>query len=115
LQDKLRRFKEYGYRVFLASDPVRALERYRQTPYDALIVDARTVEEDGLLLFDRVLSEAERHGNTCVGVLILSEAQAEWVHRVKAKGKNVAILVGSVTLKQLHRKLRDLLDNSKVS
>jgi CheY-like chemotaxis protein len=110
LQDKLRRFKELGYRVFLASDPVRALERYRQTPYDALIVDARTVQEDGLLLFDRVLSEAERHGNTCVGILILSEAQADWAKRVKARGKGVAVLVGAVTLKQLHRKLRELLN-----
>jgi serine/threonine protein kinase len=115
LQDKLRKLKDYGYRVFLASDPVRSLERYRQTPYDALVVDARTVGEDGLLMFDRVLFEAERQGNRCVGILILSEAQAEWVHRVKVKGKGVALMVGSVTLKQVHRKLRDLLDNSKVS
>src|SRR5262249_44561637 len=50
LQDALReRFKEMGYRVFVASDPARALDRYRQQPFDALVVDVGTVGEDGLL------------------------------------------------------------------
>src|SRR5262249_38857040 len=36
LQDTLRnKFKESGYRPFIATDPSRALERYRQQPYDA--------------------------------------------------------------------------------
>jgi serine/threonine protein kinase len=109
LQDKLREgFKKLGYRVFIASDPVRALDRYRQKPYDALVVDAGTVGEDGLLLFDRVMAEAERHGSVCRGVLILSEAQANWVHQVKARG-GVAVMVQPVTGKQLHRKLQELL------
>jgi len=32
--------KELGYRVLLSFDPARALDRYRQQPFDALIVDA---------------------------------------------------------------------------
>jgi serine/threonine protein kinase len=35
LQDALRdKFKELGYRVFMAADPCRALDRFRQHPYD---------------------------------------------------------------------------------
>src|SRR4029077_3346066 len=56
LQDALRnRFKELGYRVYLSSDPVRALDRFRQSPFDSLIMDVGTVGEDGLLLFDRLM------------------------------------------------------------
>ena len=61
LQDALRDgFKAQGFRVFLASDPVRALERYRQQPYDALIIDAGTTGQDGLFIFDKVMAEAKR-------------------------------------------------------
>src|SRR5262249_9941902 len=68
LQDALRdKFKALGYRVYLAADPIRALDRFRQQAYDALILDAGTTGEDGLLTFDRVMSEAERQRLPCVG------------------------------------------------
>src|SRR5262249_36249063 len=109
LQDALRgKFKELGYRVLLASDPARALDRYRQQAFDALIVDVGTTGEEGLLLFDRVLDEAARQGATCAGIVILSEDQADWVRRVKQRSAT-AVLVRPVTLKQLHRKLQELL------
>ncbi|MFQ3652081.1 MAG: serine/threonine-protein kinase, partial [Gemmataceae bacterium] len=51
LQEALRsKMKDLGYRVFLAADPARALERFRQQPYDALLVDVGTTGEDGLLV-----------------------------------------------------------------
>src|SRR5439155_21041689 len=79
LQDAIRdKLKETGYRVFMASDPVRALDRFRQQPYDALVVDAGTTDEDGLLTFDRVMSEAERLDLPCVGILMLNEDQKDW-------------------------------------
>jgi serine/threonine protein kinase len=109
LQDAMRdKFKELGYRVFIAADPVRALDRYRQQPFDALIIDAGTTGEDGLLLFDRVLSEAKRARNFCAGVLILSEFQRDWVEKVQSRGA-VSILVRPVTLKQLHHEVTELL------
>jgi serine/threonine protein kinase len=108
LQDALRnKFKELGYRVFLSAEPLRALERYRQQPFDALIVDAGTVGEDGLLMFDRLMKEAEQHSLPCAGIVVLSEEQADWVDRV-AKRATVAVMVRPVTLKQLHRKLQRL-------
>ena len=40
--------------------PCGPSDRFRQQPFDALIVDARTVDEDGLYVFDQILAEAER-------------------------------------------------------
>jgi CheY-like chemotaxis protein len=109
LQDALRdKLKERGYRVFIAADPVRALDRFRQQPYDALVVDAGTTGEDGRLLFDRVLAEAERLRVSCAGVLILSEDQADWKERVEARG-SVAILLRPVTMRQLYRTLQEVM------
>jgi serine/threonine protein kinase len=106
IRDKL---KDLGYRVFLAGDPMRALDRYRQQPFDALIVDCGTTEEDGLLVFERILNEAKRQGTTCAGILILSEEQAHWEQRL-ADHPHTAVMVRPVTLKGLHRKLSELLD-----
>jgi eukaryotic-like serine/threonine-protein kinase len=109
LQDALRDgFKAQGFRVFLASDPVRALDRYRQQPYDALIIDAGTTGQDGLLLFDKVMSEAKRHQHFCAGILVLSESQRDWVDQVESR-ECVSLLVRPVTLKQLQQELAELL------
>jgi serine/threonine protein kinase len=108
LQEALReKFKELGYRVFLASDPTRALDRFRQQPYEALIVDVGTVGDDGLYVFEQVLNEARDKHYACSGILILSEEQADMADRV-ARRPNSAVLVRPVTLKQLHRKLQEL-------
>ena len=109
LQDTFRvKFREMGYRVFLAADPTRALDRFRQQPYDALVVDAGTVGQDGIFVFDRVLAEAKRQGQFIAGILILSEKQRDWVDKIESR-ECVSILVRPVTLKQLHRELTELL------
>jgi serine/threonine protein kinase len=109
LQNALReKFKERGYRVFMASDPLRALDRFRQQPYDALIVDAGTTGEDGLLVFERVLVEAAEQRIPCAAIVILNQDQADWADRVQL-GPKAAVLVRPVTEKQLNRKLRELL------
>jgi CheY-like chemotaxis protein len=109
LQDALRdKLKELGYRVFLAADPARAMDRYRHQPYDGLIVDAGTTGEDGLFLFERIMAEAQRLGMDCGGILVLSEDQKDWVQRIPARA-GVSVLVRPVTLKQLHRKLQELV------
>jgi CheY-like chemotaxis protein len=110
LQDALRdKFKALGYRVFMAGDPIRALDRFRQQPFDALIVDAETVGDDGVLVFERVLAEALQKRLPCAGILILAQDQAELAERVPP-GTNAVALVRPVTLKQLHRTLGQLLD-----
>ena len=91
-----------------AADPRRALDRFRQQPFDALIVDAGTTDEDGLFVFDNIMNEAKRKEITCAGVLVLSEEQAPWRERVTARN-NAAVLVRPVTLKQLVRKIQEML------
>jgi serine/threonine protein kinase len=109
LQDALReKFKERGYRVLLAADPSRARDRYRQQPYDALVVDVGTTGEEGLDAFTWVMAEAGRHKQSCVGIVILSEDQADWVGRIDPR-PHLSVLVRPVTLKQLLRKLEELL------
>ncbi len=105
LQDAVReKLKELGYRVFIASDPALAFDRFRQHPYDGLVVDARTTGEDGLLFFDRIATEADRQGISCGGVLILSRDQADWAARVKPR-PSVTILTDppgrAVSMRQL--------------
>ncbi len=103
-----KKFKEEGFQVLMAIDPVRALDRFRQQPYQGLVIDARTTGEDGLMTFDRIMAEADRHGRLLAGVLLLSDEQADWVHRVH-KRPTSAVLVGRITLKQLYRKVTELL------
>ncbi len=100
--------KKLGYKVMLASDPAIALDRFRQQPFDGLIVDAGTTGEDGLLTLDRIAAEADRHGMPFGAVLILNEEQADWSLRLKTRA-TVSVLVRPVTLKQLIRKLQDLV------
>jgi serine/threonine protein kinase len=109
LQNALRDgFKEMGYRVFMAADPVRALDRFRQQPFDALILDAGTTGEDGLLIFERIMKEVERQELTCAGILVLNQDQADWSNRVQLR-PHVSIFVRPVTLKQLQHKLKDMV------
>jgi serine/threonine protein kinase len=108
LQDAIReKLKELGYRVLLAADPLRALDRFRTQPFDAFILDAGTVGDDGLHVFERIMKEAKRRDHHCAGIVVFNEDQAEEAGRVASRS-NVAVLVRPVTLKQLHRKLRDL-------
>lgn len=92
-QDKLREFlkDKLGYRVLIASDPARALDRYRQQQYDALLVDVDTTGEDGLIVFERVMTEASVKGARCAGIVLLGEEQADWAGRVP-RGPTTTVL-----------------------
>jgi CheY-like chemotaxis protein len=109
LQDALReKFKELGYRVFLAGNPLRALDRFRQQPFDALFVDVGTVGEDGLLLFERLMNEADREAIPCAGIVLLSEEQNDWAGRVQQRD-SVVVMIRPVTLKQVCQQLQRLV------
>jgi eukaryotic-like serine/threonine-protein kinase len=114
LQDALRdKLKELGYRVFLAGDPSRALDRFRQQPYDALLVDAGTTGEEGLLVYDQVLTEANRRRHPLAGILILGPEQANWEKRAVTSPTSAVMVRPGVTLKQVYRKLEELLQGGK--
>jgi serine/threonine protein kinase len=110
LQNAIRdKLKELGYRVFLSADPQRALDRFRQQPYDALVLDAGTTEEEGPLMFDRILNEADRQGLSCAGILLLNEDQADVTEKIKQRPTTAVFVRPGVTLKSLHRKLQELV------
>jgi tRNA A-37 threonylcarbamoyl transferase component Bud32/CheY-like chemotaxis protein len=110
LQDAMReQFKKMGYRVFIAADPERAYDRFRQQSFDGLVVDARTTGEDGLFYFERITDEADRQGISCGGILILAHDQADWAVRVKQRPGTVILTDQEehhVTMKQLVQGLR---------
>ncbi|HMF14862.1 MAG TPA: serine/threonine-protein kinase, partial [Gemmataceae bacterium] len=92
LQDKIReKFKELGYRVLLAADPVRALDRFRTQPFDAFVLDARTVGEEGLPVFERIMKEADRRELRCAGIILLGEDQSRLTERLGTR-PNVAVM-----------------------
>ena len=83
LRDAIRdKFKELGFKVFVASDAGRAVDRFQQQPFDSLIVDGGTTGEEGVAGFDKVMRDAWRQNKSCAGVLILSENQKELANKV---------------------------------
>ena len=101
LQDLLReKLKAEGYRVLIAADPARALDRFRQQPFDLLIINASTTGEEGCYVFQRIMDEAERQQIACRGILLVDPAQAAWRERLAAHG-GTAVLVQPVKYRQL--------------
>lgn len=109
LKDILReKLKKMGYRVFIAGDPANVMARFRQQPFDALVVDAGTVGEEGVFLFKELLDLAERQKLPCVGIMMLSEDQAGWGDNIQ-QGPKAVVLVRPVTLGQLCTKLGEMM------
>ncbi len=110
LQDLLRdKLKKEGYRVLLAADPMRALDRFRQQPFDVLIVNASTTGENGCYVFQRILDEAKRQQIPCNGILLVDAEQAEWRDRM-AGAAGISVLVHPIKYKQLLGAIKDLTE-----
>jgi CheY-like chemotaxis protein len=101
-------FKKLGYRVMLAAESSIARERFSQQPFDALILDAGTAGVDGLRAFEDMSKMAARKGREFVGILILSQDQAEWTKLVPYNPK-VVVMVRPLTLGQLIETLTKLV------
>ncbi len=109
LQDAFRdKFKKMGYRVFLAAEATIAWGRYRQKPFDALVLDAGAADADSVTTFEKILAEADRQHRRCSGILLLAENQAAWKEWVRPR-PTVAVLVRPVTLKQVADKLDEFV------
>jgi serine/threonine protein kinase len=108
LQEPLReKFREEGYRVLLASDPIRALQRYEQQPYHVLIVDVGAAGAEGLQVLEQVQQKAESLGLRCLSIALLNDDQASLVTSVRQR-PTVALMVRPVSLRQLLSKLNEL-------
>jgi tRNA A-37 threonylcarbamoyl transferase component Bud32 len=109
LQGKLREgFKKLGYRVLMSIDPMRALDRFRQQPFDALVVNAATIGEEGRLVFQQILSESASKQVPCAGVILFSEQQKEDALRVK-ENATTKTLMHPVKFGQLKQTLDRML------
>ncbi|HEV3116774.1 MAG TPA: protein kinase, partial [Gemmataceae bacterium] len=109
LQDAFREeFKKLGYRVFLSTDSAVALTRFRHQPFDAIVLDAGSAGKDSLRPFDQILSEAGRKSRLCIGILLLSEDQADWAKLIPSSPA-LTIMVRPVTLGQVTGKLCELV------
>jgi serine/threonine protein kinase len=106
LQDILRdKLKALGFRVLIAADPVRALDRFRQQPFEVLIVDAMSTGEEGVHVFETIMNEADRQHATLRGVLLLSDEQGSLARKVSGRA-NVEVMVQPIKLKQLLRTVK---------
>lgn len=112
LQDIFRtKFKENGFRVLISSDPMRALDRYRQQPFEALIVDAQTVGEEGVYIFERVVDAASDSQLPCAGVLLLGQGQTNLSAKVKQRA-NTSCMIYPVKFRKLLAQVRQLLGDN---
>jgi serine/threonine protein kinase len=115
LQDAMRKqFTTDGFRVLLSQDPQRALHRYEEQPFHALIVDAGTAGEAGVLAFNRIVEEADALDLTLAGVVILSEDQEGWRGVVKDH-PGVSVMVRPITLGQLSGKLTEMMEQGQAA
>jgi serine/threonine protein kinase len=111
LQDVLRhKLKDLGFRVLIAGDPQRAVDRFRQTPFDVLIVDGGTTGEQGILVYEKILADAQRRNVACAGVLLLNQDQEDWKKRIEPRPKS-NIVMQPVKLKQLVKLIQELTKN----
>ncbi len=108
LQNVFRtKLKEYGFRVLISIDAERAVQRYKQQPFDVILIDIGTTGEEGIEAFKRVMVESEFSKRKCTGIAILSEDQAKWKSRFPTT-KNIHILVRPLSMKKINDILNPL-------
>ena len=113
LQDAIReKFSQAGFRVLIAQDPQRAILRYEEHPYHALVVDAGTAGEAGVQAFKKIIEESDDLDLSIAAILVLEPTQADWAGRIP-EHPGVAVLVRPIGLKQLHEKLTELLQQGQ--
>lgn len=82
LQDVFRdKLKKRGYKVLISIDASRALQRFQQAPYHALIVDIASAGEVALEPFEQVVREANSMGLGFTGFLIFDAEQQSLARR----------------------------------
>jgi eukaryotic-like serine/threonine-protein kinase len=110
LQDVLRdKLKDKGFKVLIAGDPQRAVERFRQNPFDAFIVNGASTGDPGISAFREIKRDAVRQKIPLGIVLLLTQDQAESLGAEFDGDTQVAVLVHPVKFKELVRTLNGAL------
>lgn len=114
LQNALRdKLKKYGYRVLIAGDPSRAVERFRQQPFHVILVDGDTVRREGILALNQVLSTARAQSLKCHGLVIIS--RPEELDGIVEPAHQVNVLTRPLNMAQLLDKLREVAPTPALS
>jgi CheY-like chemotaxis protein len=87
---------------------VRALDRFRQQPFNLLIVDAATTGENGYYVFERIMDDIKNHNLKCGGILLLHEEHTNWQKRM-ADYPSAVSLIQPVKYKQLLQAIRSFI------
>jgi serine/threonine protein kinase len=108
-QDQFRgHLKDMGFRVLMSVDASRALQRFQQQPFHALVVDAANSGDECVEVFERIQKEARHLGLRCGGILILAESQAHLAHRV-TPSEDVAVMQMPVSGRQILQRIAALV------
>ena len=94
------RFKAHGFRVLISTDPAQAVKRYAEQPYHALIVDAGSVGDGGVDLYNHMLAAADAADLDLAAVLLLAEKQVELSLNANEHDRG-AVMVFPVSMKEL--------------
>jgi eukaryotic-like serine/threonine-protein kinase len=109
LQDALRqKLKELGFRVLISAEPARAVDRFHQTPFDMIIMDAGATGEEGRYVFEGLMEEASRKAFAFTGLLIVNEDQEFWAEQMKRATDRIA-LVRPISMKHVTNAVIKLL------
>jgi serine/threonine protein kinase len=102
------KFKALGFRVLVSIDPKRALQRFQQLPYHALVLDVGTVGEESLESYREIQREAQKKKARCAGLILLSEEQAKLGEQI-AGYADTALLVFPLKKGELEQAMEQLL------
>lgn len=108
LKEHIRdKFKERGYRVLMSSDPEQALKRYQSQPYHALVVNAGSIGQGGIAMFNRMLKESDKSNLDLAAVVILDRKQSELAADVVSHDR-AAVMYLPLKMKDLIDKIEEL-------
>jgi serine/threonine protein kinase len=115
-QDVFREhFTKNGYRVLLSADPHRAVHRYEEQPYHALIVDCGTAGESGIQAVKKIVKESDEMDLTIAAVVVLEESQTDWAALVPQHSGVAVLIRPGVTLKTLFEKLAEMFEQAEMA
>jgi serine/threonine protein kinase len=108
-QDLLRdKFKALGYRVLVSIDPTSAVQRFKQQPFHALLLDLGTIGNEGFDSFLKLRDEAAKSMTKLATILLVSDDQAE-IERQTPANDSTAILRFPLKKGELEKSITDLL------
>jgi CheY-like chemotaxis protein len=102
------KFKARGFRALVSMDANRAYDRFRQQPFEALLLDVATVGEESLDVFDRLRREAAKVSAKCGWIILLSDEQDHLRTRIP-KSSETAVLSFPLKKGELEDAIEQLL------